>query len=407
MTDGNAVRLPVSPYAAELQYGDSSLRFPGNLETQFRALHLERVRLRVRVWTVALLILGCVVAVRDVLSIAAPGRDIAAIVRVALLAPTCAALLWAAWSNTYERRYLSVALLGYCCLAVLAPWVVASEIAAGRSESLAFLALFSIGVFFLAGLLFFDACLVAILGIFTFALSGVILGLALETMAYHTVVFGLIAGLCAFAAWGIEATHRRYFLERGMLGELAERDGLTGLRNRRSFDDHLTRVWQQALRDRSTIAVLLIDIDYFKNYNDAYGHQAGDACLTQVSLLVQRFARRPLDLAARYGGEELALVLYQVSAEQAQTIAEQLRAAVQGLRVEHRGSPSRGFLTVSIGVAWVEAGFDRTPDSLVEVADEALYAAKLCGRNQVKYFGPEHNRSVNTPLRRSPVSGRF
>jgi diguanylate cyclase (GGDEF)-like protein len=188
-----------------------------------------------------------------------------------------------------------------------------------------------------------------------------------------------------------------------VLGDLAERDGLTALRNRRAFDDHLARVWQQSVRDRAALAVLLIDIDHFKSYNDQYGHQAGDVCLQHVGELVQRFARRPLDIAARYGGEELALVLYQVNEEHARIVAEQLRGMIESQRIEHRAAPTTGLVTVSVGVAWLQAAMDRSPDDAVQLADQALYAAKLAGRNQVKFMKADQAGTGYTRvLRRLP-----
>jgi diguanylate cyclase (GGDEF)-like protein len=403
MFERESFRNLSSPYAAELQRGTVSLRFPAALENEFRAVHLDRTRSRVKAWQLALLVLGTLSAITQLFEQDQVRFSLEVFLRWFVLIPTCAALVWSAWSPKFERNYMAVALAGNSIIAVVSSWLIANVIAAGRPESLVFLTTNAFAVFFLTGLLFFDACLVAILAIFSFALAGVVAGLPLETMAYHTAVLGTVVAVGAFTSWGIEETNRRDFLERGVLGDLAERDGLTGLRNRRAFDEHLLRVWQQSLRDRSPVAVMMIDLDYFKNYNDAYGHQAGDACLTQVSQLVQRFARRPLDLAARYGGEELAVVLYQINVEQAQSIAEQLRVSVQNLRIEHRASPIRGGVTISVGLAWVEASFDRTPEALVQLADEALYSAKLAGRNQVKFLGPEHKREFTSTLKRLPT----
>jgi diguanylate cyclase (GGDEF)-like protein len=188
----------------------------------------------------------------------------------------------------------------------------------------------------------------------------------------------------ASIAQGVERYNRRYFLERGVLGELADRDGLTTLHNRRAFDKHLVRVWQQGLRDRSAVAILLIDLDHFKGYNDRHGHQSGDACLRHVAQIVQGFARRPLDMAARYGGEELAIVLYQVTPEHAAALAEQLRLAVASNVIQHRDSASMGRVTVSVGVAWIGTTIDCSPEDSVELADRALYAAKQAGRNCIE-----------------------
>jgi diguanylate cyclase (GGDEF)-like protein len=196
----------------------------------------------------------------------------------------------------------------------------------------------------------------------------------------------LIGGL-AFRHQGIR--FRRSFLERGLIDEMAVRDGLTGLKNRRAFDEHLTRTWQQALRDRRQLALMMIDVDHFKKFNDRYGHQAGDEALQRIAAVVDSFAKRPLDLAARYGGEELAVILFDVSREQAERLAEQLRASVQNLQIPH-SDHAPGVATISVGVAVVHPTLERSPDGALQLADEAMYAAKRDGRNSVRIFESEY-----------------
>lgn len=170
------------------------------------------------------------------------------------------------------------------------------------------------------------------------------------------------------------------------LEDLARKDGLTGLANRRSFDEVLDKTWRQTLRQGSEMALLLLDIDHFKQFNDHYGHQAGDDCLRTVAAAVAKFARRPSDLACRYGGEEFAIVLGGVAPEVAVSLAEEVRSAIASLRVPHERS-SGGFITVSIGVATAVArvgGSIRMPESLLQAADHALYKAKAGGRDRVE-----------------------
>ncbi len=406
MFDPDASRLPHSPYAAELQRGSVVLRFPPTLEKEFRHNHLERNRSRARVWQTSLLLIGVLSLLVTALLHGGIEYNAPNALRAFVLIPVCGLLTYVSWSRFYDQYYLRATLAGNVVIATIAAGVIANTVATGRPEALVFLTTNVMGVFFLSGLLFFDSCLVNLLAIFAFALTGALIGLPLETLMYHTTVLGMVIAVGSFTMWGIEQTNRRFFLERGVLGDLAERDGLTGLRNRRAFDEHLHRVWQQSLRDHSAMAVLMIDLDYFKNYNDAYGHQAGDACLTQVSQLVQRFARRPLDIAARYGGEELAIVLYQVTTEQAQLIAEQIRDSIEKMNIEHRAAAGRSVVTVSIGVSWTQVTFDRTPEILLQLADEALYAAKLVGRNAMRYLGPDHIRSFGGKIRRAPSRSR-
>jgi diguanylate cyclase (GGDEF)-like protein len=173
---------------------------------------------------------------------------------------------------------------------------------------------------------------------------------------------------------------------------------LTGLANRRSFDEVLERSWRQTLRQGSEMALLLLDIDYFKQFNDTYGHQAGDDCLRTVAACVSRFARRPNDLACRYGGEEFAVILGNAGPIAALVVAEEIRSAVAALGVPHEASPTSEHLTVSIGVATAVArirGSVRMPESLLQSADHALYKAKTRGRDRVEkavLFAPSEQK---------------
>jgi diguanylate cyclase (GGDEF)-like protein len=160
-------------------------------------------------------------------------------------------------------------------------------------------------------------------------------------------------------------------------------DGLTGLLNRAALEEQVRGLWQHAERDRLPVSVVLIDIDHFKAYNDRYGHQAGDRCLREVAAAVKLASRRrPLDLVARYGGEEIIAVLFGGDRVHAQTVAVGIQEAVTDLRIEHLASPTRPYVTVSVGVATLEPGARYSHDLAVQLADRALYAAKAGGRDR-------------------------
>jgi diguanylate cyclase (GGDEF)-like protein len=159
-------------------------------------------------------------------------------------------------------------------------------------------------------------------------------------------------------------------------------DGLTGLANRRRFDEVLPREWLRALRGNSSVAVVMIDIDYFKRYNDHYGHVGGDRCLRAVAAALQANARQDVDTAARYGGEEFALILPGADLDAAGMVAARAVAAVLALREPHAASPF-GCVTISVGVAAMVPTDDIAPDQLVALADVSLYSAKQQGRNRV------------------------
>lgn len=164
---------------------------------------------------------------------------------------------------------------------------------------------------------------------------------------------------------------------------LARTDGLTGLDNRRTFEETMHEAQRRARRNAKPLSVLLIDVDSFKRFNDLYGHPAGDDALIDVSRCIARNARRPGDLAARYGGEEFVVLLPDTDEAGAMQIAEQIRAAVQGLRRRHLGSAEQ-VVTVSIGVATARGEALNHSRALVDAADAALYAAKDAGRNRVR-----------------------
>ncbi|HEY4352669.1 MAG TPA: diguanylate cyclase, partial [Paraburkholderia sp.] len=169
------------------------------------------------------------------------------------------------------------------------------------------------------------------------------------------------------------------------LRELARTDGLTGLNNRRSFDEHVHDEWRRAQRNAWPLSMLLIDVDSFKGFNDLYGHSAGDDALIDVARCIAQNVRRPGDTAARYGGEEFAVLLPNTDEAGATRIAEQIRAAVQGLQRRHVAS-SHHVLTVSVGVATARDMVMATSRALVNAADAALYEAKDAGRNRVQCY---------------------
>lgn len=165
------------------------------------------------------------------------------------------------------------------------------------------------------------------------------------------------------------------------LTELASIDGLSGLANRRGFDARLEAEWERAAARGMPLALLMIDIDRFKLFNDFYGHVEGDVCLRRVGKALAAVARAQ-DFTARYGGEEFALLLPDTDCAQARVIAERLRQTVEDLGITHSGAP-RGYLTLSVGVASLMPGDGQTPARLIEFADAALYAAKRQGRNAI------------------------
>ena len=171
--------------------------------------------------------------------------------------------------------------------------------------------------------------------------------------------------------------------------ELANTDGLTKVANRRQFDESLTQEWLRLQRDNLPLSLILCDVDYFKLYNDTYGHQAGDDCLIQVAASIQNSVRRSSDLVARYGGEEFVVLLPNTSEEGAIVVARLIQSKIERLDIPHQSSKVNSSVTMSLGVSTLVPSAEVSKDLLVTLADEALYLAKQQGRNQFVFKSPD------------------
>ena len=169
---------------------------------------------------------------------------------------------------------------------------------------------------------------------------------------------------------------------------MSMQDGLTGIANRRAFDLNLHKEYRRAMRSQEPLSVILLDVDFFKCFNDTYGHLKGDHCLMAVASCLQQQIHRPADMVARYGGEEFVIVLPNTAAEGALMLAERTRAAVQHLNISHSGSTISPWVSISLGVVTtvpaVEAGMEGLA-AMLNQADQAMYLAKQQGRNRVVF----------------------
>ncbi len=383
----------MSEAARLLANGFRSLRFPEPLEREFRAEH----RARVRPWArLAILISACTVAgfaILDHFVLAAEHARISTLVRFGLHVPAVAIMLIATSRRFYERWYDVVIVIvapafgiGTVIMAAFSPPTEVPLVGAR-------LLLVTFFFYFMLGLRLKWAATAN--GVVFVAL---VVAFAAGTMPTATATYLMFLLFCAnligcVGSYALEHANRTAFLEHRQLTEVATHDGLTALLNRAAFEDQIRRVWQQAQRDRQTVAVIMIDIDYFKAYNDCYGHLAGDDCLRRVAGALREAARRrPLDFVARYGGEELAAVLYGADRSYGESISRSLLTAVRDLKIPHAGSQTQPYVTVSVGVVAVDAYRVASHDVAVALADQALYSAKHQGRDRYVAVDQSVNR---------------
>jgi diguanylate cyclase (GGDEF)-like protein len=375
-------------------------RFPALMESDYVEFSLRVFRPGIRAWhtaalTLAVLLLaagtalhfsGSAYAVLPLSALRTAPYQLG-LLGLAMTARAC--LCWLAWqpefAAAYRRRALPLAIIGHACINA----VFAVQIFGPHPGYLTAIAVFAFAASFLTGLAVRQSLLVN--GTVLAVLIGYAARLSLPAMTVWTnighIAFAML--VASILAVTLERAVRALYLENRRVGEMASRDGLTGLKNRRAFDEHLRTVWQMAVRDGRSLGVLLIDVDFFKAFNDSLGHQAGDAALQRIASVVAVTARRPLDLAARYGGEELAVILFDVSREYVAEIAECVQRTVEALGIAHPKSGVAPVVTVSTGVACVRPTADRNPQGLIRLADRGLYAAKRAGRNRSVFLDPE------------------
>jgi diguanylate cyclase (GGDEF)-like protein len=371
-----------SAAAGQLRAGFPWLRFEHDLEREFRREYFaSRLgQIRFNLWLALLL----VVAFGLLYTLVIPLREHFALyaVQFGLVLPLVVGGIVITHLKEGRRLYPRIA-------PMLAPIgglaIIAIELKAAQDGVLvvfASLLLTSVCTYFLLGLLFYEAIRTNIILWAAYLAFGIVGGLPESVVIYNSIVLLLANLVGASVAYSVEMGVRQHFLERRMLAETAARDGLTGIYNRRRFDEHLETVWQAAQRDSLALALLLVDIDCFKRFNDHHGHQAGDECLRAVAAALAHSARRPLDFVARYGGEEFAVVLFDPSRPYLHEIANRIHTNVAALGIPHGDSTVAPTVTVSVGIAYVAPTPQRSTQGFVQLADEALYEAKAEGRNR-------------------------
>jgi len=370
-----------SLYEDQLHTGFESLRFGDFLENEFRDDYLRDNFQKSRLVIGLALIVVVVVTMINLYSSKGPS-PIMGRFGLSLMAPMLLVAMIASYSG---HRFLYQSLLALSALVIGVAGAVVDVQASLAGQGYYFAG--QIGWIFIIwsmlGMLFTPAAILCAAVSIIYISCATYAGLAPEQLFFEGFMLLNVNLLGGYSCYKIEHASRRTFLESRILNQLAERDGLTGLYNRRAFDEYMERIWRQSRRENTPITVMLIDIDHFKAYNDMYGHQAGDDALKRVASVISAGVQRPLDIAARYGGEEFALVLYGPDTDYVTDLPETLREDVLQLETTHEGATHTKFLTVSIGVAVVSPEAGRSQAGAIQMADEALYQAKEDGRNRV------------------------
>ena len=380
-----------SPVADQLQRGFPWLRFHPDLEKAFRREQHEQglVQLRLNIVLAIGLVLAFIAMDRMVMP---ASGGLVAVLRFGIIMPALLACLATTFIPHGWQAYARV--VGIAAPVALTA-ITALVLGAGEGGSATIfpaLVVATIFTYYLVGLSFYAAVRTNLIALGAFVIGGSLVDIAAQQTSYQAMMLFFANLVGATVAYNLDVARRTGWLESRLLAEMAERDGLTGAFNRRRLDGHLGRAWQQGIREQCPMALLMIDIDSFKAYNDYYGHQAGDEALKAVAAVLGRAARRPLDFVARYGGEEFLVVLYDTTRDYASELAQHIVEGVRNLRIPHETSNVANVLTVSIGVAYVVPVAGRSADGFVQFADEALYAAKNGGRNRVHVMDSEYSQ---------------
>jgi len=224
------------------------------------------------------------------------------------------------------------------------------------------------------------------------------MGAPLDKVGYGIVLLGFSNVVGTYGSYLLERDAREIFDKNKELARLARTDGLTGLFNRRTFDEHLHQVWKQARRDDKKVAIVVADIDHFKLYNDCYGHRKGDTCIKAIADVLADSVSRPLDIVARYGGEEYVIVLYDPTVSFLETFTRSLCHKVIDLDIEHKAAEATPSISLSIGAAITDANGNLSYEQLLRQADDALYEAKNQGRNQAIVYRAEWGQQTTANL---------
>lgn len=382
-----------SPYLRQHQQGFRALSFDGELEQAFKRYHANVFLRRMRWALLVATLLALLFVALDAINLPDPLRGRILTLRLGVIQP----LLFLAWLATYRRGLRDHLQLIGGIVALLCGLAVAGIIGLARYHSFALpyegIILVTVFFYFLTGLRFTTAVLCGWLTFLAYLAVELSIGLAGELLMSNALFLALANIIGSVGCYSLEYATRQNFLAHGLLQDLAEKDFLTGLLNRRAFTERAERSWRQAQRGKQALGVVMMDVDFFKRYNDHYGHAAGDEALRQVARVIGEHARRPLDCTARYGGEEFVGLWYGLGEDQLLAILQDIRSAIEALGLSHAYSDAADVVTISIGMAYLTPQSHQSLSDTLRLADVALYLAKEQGRNRV--VGKRQDGQVN------------
>jgi diguanylate cyclase (GGDEF)-like protein len=396
--------LPDSPQGRQLRAGFPWLTFDPELEAVFRRTHFDENLLHTRVNLCLAVVITIAFSAMESIVLGPELNRVPSMIHMLVIIPTLLIVLASSFSPKRHQIYPPLAMIASTILGLGVAAIQIIATLGGMPILFPCLMLTIVFIYFMGGLIFYHAVAANVIVMFVYLAVGTALQLPGHEFAYDALAMVAANLFGASVVYMHEKSSRVRFLEACLLRDMVARDGLTGIHNRRMFDQHIQRVWQQAVREEERVAVLLADIDCFKDYNDRYGHQAGDECLRAVAVSLSQCARRPLDFVARYGGEEFAVVLYEASREYVAEVLTRIQRSIAELNIPHEASRVASRLTVSIGAAFILPSSNRTHEGLIQLADEALYSAKEQGRNRVVVMEAEYHtlRTGRFEKRRGP-----
>jgi diguanylate cyclase (GGDEF)-like protein len=358
-----------------------SLRLPATLESAFRIHYLEEGISRLRFGMLTGILLFTAFGFWDVSTFPPQVLGWSLAIRFGVSCPLMAVVLFAtyrAWSpSSLDRLRLTMAFgIGVSVVAI-----TSLAVSAGVDAQPHGLFLICVAAYTITGMRTPHAVMSG-LAVLAMQVASDLLTQRPAAQMVEPAVFILSANALGYATvLSHERGARTSFLRMKLLECYADQDGLTGITNRRSFDLALEQAFQAATREKVGLAIALFDVDCFKAYNDRLGHLAGDDCLRRIARATEALARRPMDIAARVGGEEFAVLWYDASTQSAERLAAEIRSAVEDLEIERPDAAPRHRVSVSVGAVHVQPDGSDPLDALAD-ADEALYEAKRAGRDR-------------------------